>query len=43
MAYGLAQDAIAAAKGRKPSYVDFIMRGGRRKATIEKNGNYEMA
>jgi hypothetical protein len=34
--YGLAQDAIGAAKGRRPGYVDFILRGGRRKAAIEK-------
>jgi hypothetical protein len=34
--YGLAQDAIGAAKGRRPGYVDFILRGGKRKAAIEK-------
>ncbi|CZR55526.1 uncharacterized protein PAC_05414 [Phialocephala subalpina] len=32
LAYGLAQDAIAAAKGRRLGYVDFILRKGRRKA-----------
>lgn len=37
LAYGLAQDAIGAAKGRRPGYVDFILRGGRRKAAIEKS------
>jgi hypothetical protein len=37
LAYGLAQDAIGAARGRRPGYVDFILRGGRRKAAIEKN------
>ena len=37
LAYGLAQDAIGAAKGRRPGYVDFILRGGRRKADTEKN------
>ncbi|PMD20754.1 hypothetical protein NA56DRAFT_671056 [Hyaloscypha hepaticicola] len=36
-AYGLAQDAIGAAKGRRPGYVDFILRGGKRKAAIEQN------
>ncbi len=35
LAYGLAQDAIGAAKGRRLGYVDFVLRGGRRKADIE--------
>ena len=43
LAYGLAQDAIAAAKGKKPGYADFIMRGRRRKADIEKRETAEMA
>jgi hypothetical protein len=33
--YGLAQDAVGAARGRIPGYVDFIQRKGRRKADIE--------
>jgi hypothetical protein len=33
--YGLAQDAVGALRGRKPGYVDFIQRRGRRKAEID--------
>lgn len=35
LAFGLAQDALGAAKGRRPGYVDFIIRRGRRRADIE--------
>jgi len=35
LAYGLIQDALATAKGRRPGYVDFILRKGRRRATTE--------
>ncbi|KAG9232941.1 hypothetical protein BJ875DRAFT_362642, partial [Amylocarpus encephaloides] len=30
LAYGLAQDALGAAKGRRPAYVDFVLGRGRR-------------
>ena len=32
LAYGLTQDAVGALRGRKPAYVEFIQRRGRRKA-----------
>jgi hypothetical protein len=35
LAYGLAQDAVGALRGRKPGYVGFIQRRGRRKADRE--------
>jgi hypothetical protein len=36
LAYGLAQDALGAANGRRPGYVDFMLRGGRqRRAEVE--------
>jgi hypothetical protein len=35
LVYGLVQDALGAAKGRRPGYVDFILRKGRRKADIQ--------
>lgn len=35
LAYGLIQDALATAKGRRPAYVDFMLRKGRRKAKAE--------
>lgn len=35
LAYGLAQDALAVIKGRRPGYVQFIMRGGRRAPDAE--------
>ncbi|KAE8450663.1 hypothetical protein EG329_006007 [Mollisiaceae sp. DMI_Dod_QoI] len=38
LAYGLAQDAIAAAKGRRLAYVEFILRKGRRKVDVESSG-----
>lgn len=38
LAYGLAQDAVGAARGRKPAYVDFIQRRGRRKADRDQSG-----
>jgi hypothetical protein len=37
LVYGLVQDALGAAKGRRPGYVDFILRKGRRKADIDRN------
>jgi hypothetical protein len=40
LVYGLVQDALGAAKGRRPGYVDFILRKGRRKADMQ---NSEMA
>jgi len=36
--YGLAQDALGAARGKKLAYVDFIQRRGRRKADINESG-----
>ncbi|KAH6669553.1 hypothetical protein B0J14DRAFT_487581 [Halenospora varia] len=38
LVYGLAQDALGAAKGRRPGYVDFVLRRARRKADIETAG-----
>ena len=38
LAYGLAQDAVGAARGRIPGYVEFIQRHTRRKADIEQSG-----
>lgn len=35
LAYGLAQDAVGYARGRKPGYVDFIQRRGRRRVEVE--------
>ena len=35
LAYGLAQDALGAARGRRPKYVDFILRTGQRKVDTE--------
>jgi hypothetical protein len=32
LAFGLAQDAVGALRGRRPGYVDFILRGGKRKS-----------
>lgn len=37
LAYGLAQDAVGAARGRTPGYVEFIQRRRRRKADIEES------
>ena len=37
LAYGLAQDAVGFAKGRRPGYIDYLLRGGRRKADKEKS------
>jgi hypothetical protein len=31
LAFGLAQDAVGVLRGRRPGYVEFILRGGRRK------------
>lgn len=31
LVYGLAQDAVGAMRGRQPGYVEFILRGGKRK------------
>lgn len=33
--YGVVQDALGAARGRTPGYVDFIRRRGRRKGDLE--------
>lgn len=35
LAYGLAQDAVGAMRGRRPGYVDFLLgRGGKKKEDI---------
>ena len=31
LAFGLAQDAVGVLRGRRPGYVEFILRGGKRK------------
>ena len=35
LAYGLAQDAVAAAKGRRLGYVDFLLRQSRKSAKAD--------
>lgn len=35
LGFGLAQDAVSALKGHRPAYVDFILRGGKRKGREE--------
>jgi len=35
LAYGIAQDAVGYVRGRVPGYVEFLHRGGRRKADID--------
>lgn len=37
LAFGFAQDVMNAAKGRRPGYMDFVLRGGRRKVETEQN------
>lgn len=39
LVYGLAQDALGAAKGRRPGYVDFLLRGRLGKAEVESSGS----
>lgn len=35
LGFGLAQDAVAVLRGNRPGYVDFILRGGKRKEKEE--------
>ena len=40
LVYGLAQDAVGAMRGRRPGYVEFILRGGKAENGADANGGH---